>query len=48
MCRYICIRFNDFMLKGKNLLAYTNLTSLKKYLKKCLSKIKIFLITEKI
>ena len=48
MCRYICIRFNDFMLQGKSLLAYTNLTSPKKYLKKCLSKITIFLITEKI
>ena len=42
MCRYICIRFNDFTLKGKSLLAYTNLTSPKKYLKKYLSKIKYF------
>ena len=27
MCRYICIGFIDFMLKGKNLLGYTNLFS---------------------
>ena len=25
MCGYFCIRFFDFMLKGKNLLDYTNL-----------------------
>ena len=25
MCGYFCIGFNDFMLKGKNLLDYTNL-----------------------
>ena len=25
MCRYFCIRFIDFMLKGKSLLDYTNL-----------------------
>ena len=24
MCRYFCIRFIDFMLKGKSLLDYTN------------------------
>ena len=27
MCRYFCIRFLDFMLKGKSLLDYTNLIS---------------------
>ena len=27
MCGYFCIRFIDFMLKGKNLLDYTNLFS---------------------
>ena len=27
MCRYFCIRFFDFTLKGKNLLEYTNLFS---------------------
>ena len=25
MCGYLCIGFIDFMLKGKNLLEYTNL-----------------------
>ena len=27
MCGYFCIRFIDFMLKGKSLLDYTNLFS---------------------
>ena len=27
MCGYICIRFLEFMLKGKSLLDYTNLFS---------------------
>ena len=27
MCEYVCIRFIDFMLKGKRLLDYTNLFS---------------------
>ena len=27
ICRYFCIRFIDFMLKGKGLLDYTNLFS---------------------
>ena len=27
MCRYFCAGFSDFMLKGKNLLDYTNLFS---------------------
>ena len=27
MCGYFCIGLNDFMLKGKNLLDYTNLFS---------------------
>ena len=27
MCRYFCIQFLDFMLKGKSLLHYTNLIS---------------------
>ena len=27
MCRYICIGFNDFMLKGQCLLDYTSLLS---------------------
>ena len=31
MCRYFCIRFKDFMLKGKSLLDYTNLFSPKEY-----------------
>ena len=31
MCRYFCIGFIDFMLRGKSLLDYTNLFSPKKY-----------------
>ena len=31
MCRYFCIAFIDFMLKGKNLLEYTHLFSPSKY-----------------
>ena len=31
MCKYICIGFIDFMLKGKSLLDYTNLFSPNKY-----------------
>ena len=31
MCRYFCIGFIDFMLKGKSLLDYTNLFSLDEY-----------------
>ena len=27
MCRYFCIGFTDFILKGKSLLDYTNLFS---------------------
>ena len=27
MCRYFCVEFIDFMLKGKSLLDYTNLFS---------------------
>ena len=31
MCGYFCIRFIDFMLKGKRLLEYTNLFSSNDY-----------------
>ena len=31
ICGYFCIVFNDFMLKGKSLLEYTNLFSHKEY-----------------
>ena len=31
MCRYLCIGFIDFMLKGKSLLEYTNLFSPNEY-----------------
>ena len=31
MCGYFCIRFIDFMLKGKSLLDYTNLFSPNEY-----------------
>ena len=34
MCRYFCIAFIDFMLKGESLLDYTNLFSPNKYEKK--------------
>ena len=33
MCGYFCIGFIDFMFKGKSLLEFTNLFSLKKYKK---------------
>ena len=33
MCEFFCIGFIDFMLKGKGLLAYTNLFSLNEYKK---------------
>ena len=31
ICKYFCIGFNSFMLKGKSLLDYTNLYSVNKY-----------------
>ena len=31
MCGYFCIALNDFMLKGKSLLDYTNLYSPNEY-----------------
>ena len=31
MCKYFCIGFIDFMLKGKRLLDYTNLLSCNDY-----------------
>ena len=40
MCRYFCIGFIDFMLKGKSLLGYTNLFSPNDYEKN--NKIKYF------
>ena len=33
MCGYFCIRFVDFMLKGKSLLEYTTLLSTNEYKK---------------
>ena len=33
MCGYFCIGFNDFMLKSKRLLEYTNLLSPNEYKK---------------
>ena len=33
MCRYFCIGFIDFMLKGKSLFEYTNLFSPDRYKK---------------
>ena len=34
ICRYFCIRFTNFMLKGKSFLDYTNLFSPNEYEKK--------------
>ena len=34
ICKYFCIGFVDFMLKGKSLLDYTNLFSPNRYVKK--------------
>ena len=31
MCKYFCIGFIDFMLKGKSLLDYANLSSYSEY-----------------
>ena len=31
LCRYFCIKFLEFMLKGKSLLVYTNLFTPNKY-----------------
>ena len=31
MCRYFCIGFTDFMLKGKSVLHYSNLFSPNRY-----------------
>ena len=44
MCGYFCIGFIDFMLKGKNLLEYTNLFSPNKYKKNDKVILKIFSI----
>ena len=46
MCRYFCIGFIDFMLKGKSLSEYTNLFSPNGY-KKNQNNIKIFSIESK-
>ena len=46
MCGYFCTGFTDFMLKGKNLLDYTNSFSRKEYEKN--DSTRIFLITKKI
>ena len=46
-CRYFCIGFIDFMLKGKSLLDYTNLFSLNDYQKNDKKNIKIFSITKR-
>ena len=46
MCGYFYTGFTDFMLKGKNLLDYTNSFSRKEYEKN--DSTRIFLITKKI
>ena len=49
MCGYFCIGFIiDFMLKGKNLLDYTNLFSPKEYEKNDKVILNIFSITKKL
>ena len=48
MCGYFCIRFINFMLKGKSLLEYTNLFSSNEYKKdKRWNNIKIYSIKSK-
>ena len=42
MCRYFCVRFINFMLKGKSLLDYTNLFSPNKYEKNAEKILKYF------
>ena len=42
MCGYFCIRYIDFMLKGKSLLEYTNLFSANQYQTSQKMKIKYF------
>ena len=42
MCRYFCIGFSDFMLKGKGLLEYTNLFTSNYYEKNRQNNIKYF------
>ena len=42
MCGYFCIRFIDFMLKGKSLLDYTNLFSPNDYEKNDKTTLKYF------
>ena len=42
MCRYFCIGFIDFMLKGKSLLEYANLFSPNEYKQKDKIKLKYF------
>ena len=46
MCRYFCIEFIELMLKGKNLLEYTNLFSPTEY-KKWQNNVKIFSVCNK-
>ena len=46
MCGYFCMEFIDFMLKGKNLLEYTNLFSPNDY-EKMTNNIKIFSVESK-
>ena len=46
MCGYFCMEFIDFMLKGKDLLEYTNLFSPNDY-EKMTNNIKIFSVESK-
>ena len=47
MCRYFCIGFIDFMLKGKRLLEYANLFHSDNYEQNDKIILKIFSITKK-
>ena len=48
ICGYFCIGFIDFLLKGKSMLAYTNLFSTNEYVKNDNIILKCFLITKKV
>ena len=48
ICGYFCIGCIDFLLKGKSMLAYTNLFSTNEYVKNDNIILKCFLITKKV
>ena len=48
MCGYICIGFIDFMLKGKSLLDYTNLSYPNEYEKNDKTMLKYFQLLKRL